>query len=294
MANPAAALFGAMSLATSLPVTFISIVECFEYVELGRRFGKDFNKCQARLEALKLQITRWGISSGVLSDPQTGKQRIVHFDAHAAETAQRLLDLILADTRELENKSRRYCDQPGVTSRIDSMQPDSIDAPTQALTSITSKIFSRRIQGVTLQKKTKWALRDKKQFDRLLEDITENLNLLVLIQQVTEPQRELCLMEVEEIQDGQPPAVLELLHDASQANTDNLLEQVLRKVISNTDSGHSWERTEVDDDVKLQQGDRIANGFRGQVLGNRGNHKFGVTIGRGRSDIHQGDAYGTA
>lgn len=147
---------------------------------------------------------------------------------------------------------------------------------------------------MALQKKTKWALRDKKQFDRLLEDITENLNLLVLMQQVAEPQRELCRMEVEEIQDGQPPVVLELLHDASKANIDNLLEQALQKAISNTDPGHSWERTEVDDDVKLQQGDRIANGFKGQVLGNRGNHKFGVTIGRGRSDIHQGDAYGTA
>ncbi|KAL6825609.1 prion-inhibition and propagation domain-containing protein [Trichoderma sp. SZMC 28015] len=293
MANPAVALFEAMSLVTSLPATFISIVECFEYVELGRRFGKDFNKCQVRLEALKLQITRWGISSGVLPDPETGKQRVVSFDAHTTETAQKLLDFILADTRELENKSRKYCDQPGVTSEIDPMQPDPIDEPTQALKSITSKIFSRRIQGVALPKKTKWALRDKKQFDRLLEDITENLNLLVLMQQVTEPQRELCRLEVEEIQGGQPPVVLELLHDASQANTDNLLEQALQKAISNMDPGHSWERTEVDDDVKLQQGDRIANGFRGQLLGNRGNHKFGVTIGKGRSDIHQGDAYGT-
>lgn len=123
MANSAGAVLGAMSLATSLPVTFISIVECFEYVELGRRFGKDFNKCQARLEALKLQITRWGISSGVLSDPQTGKQRAVNFDAHTTETAQRLLDLILADTRELENKSRKYCYQPEITSGMDSMVP---------------------------------------------------------------------------------------------------------------------------------------------------------------------------
>ncbi|KAL7955740.1 prion-inhibition and propagation domain-containing protein [Trichoderma compactum] len=293
MADSAGAILGAMSLATSLPVTFISIVECFEYVVLGRRFGKDFNKCQARLEALKLQITRWGISSGVLSDPQTGKQRAVNFDAHTIETAQKLIDLILADTRELENKSRKYCDQPGATSGIDSV-PDPIDAPTQALKSITSKIFSRRIQSVALQKKTQWALRDKKQFDRLLEDITENLNLLVLMQQATEPQRELCRMEVEEIQESQPPVILELLHDASQANTDNLLEQALQKAISNMGPGHSWERTEVDDDVKLQQGNRIANGFRGQVLGNRGNHKFGVTIARGRSDIHQGDAYGTA
>jgi hypothetical protein len=84
-------------------------------------FGKDFNKCQARLEALKLQITRWGISSGVLPDPETGKQRVVSFDAHTTETAQKLLDFILADTRELENKSRKYCDQPGVTSEINSM-----------------------------------------------------------------------------------------------------------------------------------------------------------------------------
>ncbi|EHK26936.1 uncharacterized protein TRIVIDRAFT_217543 [Trichoderma virens Gv29-8] len=292
MDNSVGAAFGAVSLTTSLPITLVSIVECFEYVELGRRFGKDFNKSQARLEALKLQITRWGISSGTFPDPQTGKCRRVSIDAHAAETAERLLNSILEDTQELERKSRRYGDPSGNTSAMESML-NEMDTPTQALKSKTSKIFAKRIQGVSLKKRAKWALFEKKHFDRLLEDITENLNLLVVtLPQLNEPQRELCRMEVEEIQNGQPPVVLELLHDASMANSDAVLEQAVKEAIENREPGHRWERTEVDDSVKLEQGDRIGNGFTGQVPMNRGNHKFGITIGKGNAEIHQGDKYG--
>ncbi|KAL7941232.1 prion-inhibition and propagation domain-containing protein [Trichoderma barbatum] len=290
MASPVGSALEAM---TSLPATFVSIVECFEYVELGRRFGKDFNKSQARLEALKLQITRWGISSGALPDPQTGKPRELRFDAHAAETAQKLLESILEDTQELQKKSRKYSSQSGAPNAIDSMQPDEMDAPIQALKSKTSQIFAKRIQSVSLPKRVRWALYEKKHFDRLLEDITENLNLLMLTPQVSEYQHELCRMEVEEIQDGQPDVVMELLQDASKANNDALLEQAIQEAINNRGPGHSWERTEVEDNVRLEQGDRIANGFTGQAPVNRGNHKFGVTVGRGRAEIRQGDVYGS-
>jgi hypothetical protein len=113
-----------------------------------------------------------------------------------------------------------------------------------------------------------------------------------LVPQITESQRELCRAEVEEIQDGEPEVVMELLRDASKANNDTLLEQAVQEAIDSRASGHSWERTEVDDSVKLEQGDRIANGFTGQVPVGRGNHKFGVTIGRGKAVIYQGDSYG--
>lgn len=140
----------------------------------------------------------------------------------------------------------------------------------------------------------KWALYEKKHFDRLLDDITENLgHLEKLFPQVAQSQQELCYIEVQGVQDGQPEAVMELLHDASQANKDTLLEQAVREAIISRASGHCWERTEVGDDVKLEQGDRIAQGYTGQAPVGRMGHNYGVTIGKGRAKIHQGDIYGS-
>ena len=80
-----------------------------------------------------------------------------------------------------------------------------------------------------------------------------------------ESQQELCRLEVEEVQegpDGQSEASMKLLHYASQANKDTLLEHAMLEAMISRGFGHRWERTEVDDEVKLKQGDRIATALR--------------------------------
>jgi hypothetical protein len=296
MVEPIGATLGAISLATALSGIFVSVVECFEYVELGRHFGKDFDKSQARLAALKLQITRWGISTGALPDPRTGRHRTVEVETDVAATAVRLLSAIRDDIVEVENMSQKFSDQQPSTSRVDLtiIGVNDIAASTGALNSQTNKIVSKRVQGVSFVRKTKWAIYEKKIFDRLLDDITKNLgHLEKLLPLVARSLRELCLMEVEGVQNGQSEAVMELLSDASHANNDTLLKQAVREAIISGSSGHQWERTEVDDHVNLEQGDRIAMGYAGQAPTGRIGHNFGMTIGKGHSKIHQGDIYGS-
>jgi hypothetical protein len=173
------------------------------------------------------------------------------------------------------------------------LSPNEIDAPTEALNSQTHAIISKRVQGVPWTRKARWAIYEKKHFDRLLDDITENLgHLEKLLPQAAESQKELCRVEVEEIQDGQSEAVVELLYNAAQSNKDALLEQAVREAIIAKGSGHRWERTEVGNNVKLEQGDRIAKGHAGQAPVGRVGHNYGVTIGKGHAEIRQGDIYG--
>ena len=295
MAEPVGMALGVASLAG----IFVSVVDCFEYVELGRRFGPDFDKCQARLAALKLELTRWGVSAGVVADPQTGRRRTVNVGKDTVETGKQLLEEICNDIGEVEERSRKYSDRPtanGVDLAV--RKVDDMDAPIKVLYSRTKSIVAKRVGEVSLTQKAKWALYEKKRFDLLLDDVTKCLgHLEKLFPQGVEYQQELCRIEVEEVQEGQddsPEAVMELLRDASQANNDTLLEQAVRKAMIARGSGHRWERTEVNDDVKLDQGDRIASGFTGQAPVGRVGHNFGVTIGRGRAGIRQGDAFGSA
>lgn len=296
MVEPAGVTLGAISLATALSGIFVSVVECFEYVELGRRFGKDFDKSQARLGALKLQITRWGISTGVLPDPRTGRHRTVEVESDVAANAELLLSAIRDDIVEVEKKSQKFSDRQVSTSRPDLaiIDPNDFTALTRTLTSQTNAIFSKRVQGVSFVRRAKWAIYEKKLFDRLLDDITENLNHLEkLLPLVTTSLQELCHMEVEGVQNGQSETLMKLLFEASRANNDTLLEQAVREAAISTGSSHQWELTKVYDHAKLEQGDRIAMGYAGQALTGRIGHNFGRTIGRGHSNIHQGDTYGS-
>jgi hypothetical protein len=297
MAEPVGATLGAVSLATALSGIFVSVVECFEYVELGRRFAPDFNKSQARLAALRLEITRWGVSAGVLPDPRTGNHRTVNVDAESATVGLGLFTRIQDDILEVEHKSKKYRDQtrPSASAAdLTILGPSDMDTPTMALNSRANAIITKRVHGVSWGRKAKWALYEKKLFDRLLEDITENLGTLKgLFPQLVEPQQELCRIEVEEVQQvpsDESNAVMELLHDASQANKDTLLEQAVQEVISKL-GGKRWQRTEVSDDVELHQGERISQAHGGQARLGRIGHDYGVTIGSGRAKIHQGDTY---
>ena len=84
MAELVGITLGAVSLAGAVSGTFVSILNCFEYVELGRRFTKDFERSQAQLGRLKLQLTNWGTSAGAFPDPQTKKFRAVTVDFQTA------------------------------------------------------------------------------------------------------------------------------------------------------------------------------------------------------------------
>ncbi|KAM0362806.1 hypothetical protein ACHAO7_011218 [Fusarium culmorum] len=288
-------VLGGVSLAAAVAGTFTSIIQCFEYIELGRRFGKDFQKAHARFAALKLQLTRWGVSAGILLDPQTGTRRDVKIEVEVEELVRNLLQSVLDDIQEIKDKSAKYREQHG-SSPIDLQVFDQndMDSQTFALAKNVQSIYEKRTNGVSWARKTKWAVYEKKQFDRLLEDIGENLgNLEKVCQPIIDYQRQLVQIEVGEIQQDESTEILELLYEASEANNDTLLQQAVSAAISARGSGHRWDKTDVSDGVMLQQGDRIAANFTGQAPIWRIGHNFGETIGRGKADIKQGDIYGS-
>src|ERR1700722_18996133 len=49
---------------------FSTCVDCFEYVQLGREFAKDYQTSELKLDILKTRMIRWGASVGV-NDPAT-------------------------------------------------------------------------------------------------------------------------------------------------------------------------------------------------------------------------------
>lgn len=56
MAESAGLVVGIVALAGF----FSNTVECFDFVQLGRTFGKDFQTSQLKLDNARLRLSRWG------------------------------------------------------------------------------------------------------------------------------------------------------------------------------------------------------------------------------------------
>jgi hypothetical protein len=56
MAEP----FGIVAGAVGIAATFKACVDCFEYIQLGRHFGRDYQTDLLSLNCARLRLTRWG------------------------------------------------------------------------------------------------------------------------------------------------------------------------------------------------------------------------------------------
>jgi hypothetical protein len=63
-----AEVFGVIASALSVAALFNNCVDCFEFIQLGRRFGSDYERCQLRLDIAKTRLGRWGEAVKVNED----------------------------------------------------------------------------------------------------------------------------------------------------------------------------------------------------------------------------------
>lgn len=65
-----AEVFSTVASALSVAALFNNCVDCFEYIQLGRHFGRDFERCQLKLDVAKTRLGRWGQAVAINGDPR--------------------------------------------------------------------------------------------------------------------------------------------------------------------------------------------------------------------------------
>jgi hypothetical protein len=66
MAEPLGMVAGAIGITSA----FSACIDCFDYIQLGRHFGKDYQTSLLTLGLLKLRLSRWGEAVKIYEDPQ--------------------------------------------------------------------------------------------------------------------------------------------------------------------------------------------------------------------------------
>ncbi|EON63735.1 hypothetical protein W97_02963 [Coniosporium apollinis CBS 100218] len=228
------------SLATgivALAGLFNNAIDCFEYVQLGRSFGKNFQTSLLKLDSARLRLSRWGEAvglSGDLSDVRSLQQtlRSAQDVAKADAILGQVLDLFAdAEGVSVKFKSRA---KPGDQSLLVYDSRTELEPVTASLHERMRELSLKRQSRTGLRQKAKWAMYEEKQFRRLIEDITELVdNLVELFPAAQASQRRLCEVEVSEIgAEESLPVLKEIV-----ANQDRYLEAAVSKALESRKGG---------------------------------------------------------
>lgn len=235
MAETAGLVIGVASLAG----LFNNTVECFEFIQLGRAFGKNFQTAQLKLDNARLRLSRWGKSLSLNDDVRDTVSLQGRFEPEATvKHAGALLGQIIELFEEAEGVSNKYKNrtEPWDESLIVYDPWTDLDPGTAKLHEKMRWLAIGRQNRSGVRQKAKWALYQEKQFRRLIEDIIELVDDLVeLFPAAQQPQRELCDMEVRAIGEGKDTSVLREI----VAVQDKLLEQAIKKSTDGAEKSHN-------------------------------------------------------
>lgn len=205
MAEPAGLVVGVVALAG----LFNNVVNCFEYIQLGKNYRRDFRTFQLKLEVAKARLSRWGRFVGLchvqsLSLPTLSEEHI-----HLAASLLRQILALLADA---ERGMEMFQPEP-------SLWESKLEALATSFYQKMRKTFFKRQGKETFLKRASWAVKHEKQLSKVIEDIRQLVDDLVAV---------LCrgdTVEVKEIGNG--PVVAPLQDSAS--NQGKLLPDVVTK-----------------------------------------------------------------
>jgi hypothetical protein len=202
---------------------FNNCVECFEYIQLSRHFGQDFERCQLKLDVARVLLTRWGDAVGINTN---GRFKAIQPNDSEVKEAEAILEEIDALFHSVQKKSKRY-ELKASQEQRKTYQDDDFSPVFGGLHNRFRSIAQQRQKRTGLLKKAAWALYDGKSLAALVNDIkgfVEDLEKLFPIETAC---RQLADVEIEEIDDE---ASLQALHSAAADTDKDLSDAVVNKL----------------------------------------------------------------
>jgi hypothetical protein len=216
--------------AAALAGLFNNAVDCFEFIQLGRAFGKNFQTSQLKLDNARLRLSRWGKSMDLdqdIGDIASLQGRLE--PAADVKQAEDLLGQIITLFADAEGVSKKYrsrtAPQDAGSLAVHNPRTDLDPVIATLHQKMRTMSIERQNRSSVLQK-TQWALYQEKHFRRLIENVTGLVDDLVeLFPAAEQTQRDLCDAEVSNIGEGEGLSILKEIAAAQ----DELLDQAIGK-----------------------------------------------------------------
>ena len=244
-------------------------IDCFDRIQVAKEFGTDFESCLLRLDAAQLRFSRWAVSVGLDKVSSAYGGNGGHHSVSLAQQkdyrlAQRFLEQIRDAFETAEEKATRYGRQtPSSSGRHSSESSDSqqlmLSSKASKLHTSLKDIATKRQKRTSLTKKARWAISDKKAFERLIVSIHDSIDDLVELfpASVVRQMQSLCREEVRTLSGiGEDLVLLGKVCKAD--NKDTILSEAVRHELALR--GHSVSDWNISGQAKVHVGDQNLSG----------------------------------
>lgn len=248
-----ATVFGVVGGAVSIATAFTACVDCFNYVQLGRHFGRDHQTVLLVLDAERLRLTRWGAAVGIYHDPKLGKASATAEEVSNAKAIMFQLLSLFEDSAKVSEKyklSARAGEDLAVLNQSD-FNPLVLDL------SNSMRLLARKRQKVISPLKVvTWALYHRAESKELSESIGRLLDKL----EEAFPAHGSVTLAQQEVAGIRDPGTLELLTKATQ-DIDSILHAAAKDALT----GHRYLNVSLDG--KGQLGDAFSSDWTKGAVG---------------------------
>jgi hypothetical protein len=273
MAEPFGIAAGAMGIATA----FTACIDCFEYIQFGRRFGRDFQTDQLALGCARLRLARWGESVNIYDDPRLGRPDATATEIQVAKDTLLQILALFADTEGI-SKKYRIAARAGEDLSVFSM--GDIDPMVMALDNKMKSLAIQRQKGSRFLKLTSWALYHRYELRDLLERIVSLIDNIEIL--FPPPQAQITLVRQDAAEIGDKKS-LELVENAAKG-VDSLLQTAAQELLT----GHQYLNVRIRG--QAHAGDAFSTDWEGGAIG--ASHKYeSVEVEKGGKGLI-GNKYG--
>ena len=274
-----AEVFGIVAGGVGIAAAFTTCVDCFDYIQVGRHFKRDYQTEMLKLECARYRLTTWGQAVNIYSTHQVS---FTDASGDRLRLAKDLLFQILKLFEDARKVSERYA--PSISTVYLSGPPRAdIDLVTDALGEKLKKLAIRRREGTSLLKKATWALHHRTEFKDLIDGITDLIDKLEGLHQTRNERLELVDRDMEELRDEQG---LERVADAA-CGVDPLLQTAAENCVID---GHRFTNIQIAGEGKVLNGDSFSDNWTGSST--RSYNAYKDIRVKGRSKVLNGNKYG--
>lgn len=285
--------FATAAAALSLAGLFNNCVECFDYIQLGRTFGRDFQTKQLRLDVAKVRLARWGQAMNINGNPRYSSTVQQDIDGDGTITlAKDLLGHILFLFVAAQKSSDKITGKN--PADLVPFNPDSeLDGSYKALHQRMRDSARSRQQRSNLLTKVSWALYRGRHLDNLVDDIHESIESLEKLLPAAVAANTLPLLAIEEVDSIETqdlPTLEEVIGDS-----DAVLRVAAENKLAAVTSGHRIEDADMAGDSTANVGNiytdtAVKIGYQPTVSTS---HSVGKFKSSDRARIHVGETYGS-
>lgn len=281
-----AEVFGVVAGALSVAALFNNCVDCFEFVQLGRSFGRDYERCQLRLDIASARLGRWGESVKINNDPRFGTGSPTDKSIQLAQSILEEIALLFESARKTAKRYELVAGQQDlVVFKDNDMGPIG-----RALHNKLRNLARSRQERTSLARKTTWALYSGKALEKVVDQIAGLVDDLEKIFPVEVVRHELVKVEIEELEDE---ASLTMIKDAART-IDAALSDAAAQKIDAIAGRNSAKNISAEDSASVQIGNVFTEValHREIRIKDQTINSVETVSAKGKSGVHIGNTFG--